>query len=93
MRRSADEPGLSWGTTLRIGATVYAGTARQTGVLIAHHAALVAPDRRSGALRWTTPLDEPKGASVFGCVSSLAESNGMVVACTVDGTLAVYPLR
>jgi len=91
-RWDTDVFGCSWGTPLIAGDTIYAGTSGQNGVLIKHDAALVALDRATGALRWRTPLAHAADAPIFGYVNSLAAADHLLVAASVDGTLAAYPL-
>ena len=88
---TTDVRGLTWGTPALAGDRIYAGTAGQKDVLVAHRPGVCALDRRTGALLWRREL--PMGdARMAGFASSLAVAGGMLVGATVDGTVLGIPL-
>ncbi|MET0346539.1 MAG: PQQ-binding-like beta-propeller repeat protein [Casimicrobiaceae bacterium] len=87
---TTDVRGLTWGTPALAGDRIYAGTAGQKDVLVAHRPGVCALDRRTGALLWRREL--PMGdARMAGFASSLAVAGGMLVGATVDGTVLGIP--
>jgi outer membrane protein assembly factor BamB len=86
-----DVGGLSWGTPLATPRTIYAGTAGQRDVLIAHRPGICALDRATGAVRWRRPLATGP-APMSGIVSSLGYAGGMLLAAALDGSLTALPV-
>lgn len=90
-RYSTDVRGLTWGTPALHGDRLYAGTAGQTDVLIAHRPGLVALDRRSGALLWRREL--PMGnAKMAGIAGSPCVAGRTLLAAAVDGTVEAFDI-
>jgi len=88
---TTDVRGLTWGTPAVDGDRVYAGTAGQSGVLVAHRPGWCAIDRRTGALLWRREL--PMGAApMAGFASSLCLAGRTLVGAAVDGTVYAIPL-
>ncbi|HEV3087391.1 MAG TPA: PQQ-binding-like beta-propeller repeat protein [Candidatus Elarobacter sp.] len=86
-----DVYGMSWGTPLIDGGSVYAGTAGLVGGSPQHHEpGLVALNARDGAMRWRTP-GAARGPYVCGysCGPVLGEA-GTVLFASVDGTLSGF---
>jgi outer membrane protein assembly factor BamB len=89
-RWACDVYGLTWGTPAVARDFVYAGTAGQTGVLVAHEPGLCAIDRRRGTLAWRRAW--PMGAATLaGIVASPVLAEGLLVTAAVDGTLTAFP--
>jgi outer membrane protein assembly factor BamB len=88
---TTDVRGLTWGTPALAGDRLYAGTAGQKDVLVAHRPGVCALDRRTGALLWRREL--PMGdARMAGFASSLTVAGGTLVGAAVDGTVLGIPL-
>ncbi len=88
---TSDVRGLAWGTPALNGERLYAGTAGQKDVLIAHRPGLCALDRRTGAMAWRREL--PMGdATMAGFASSLRVADGTLIGATVDGTVLAIPI-
>jgi outer membrane protein assembly factor BamB len=88
---TTDVRGLAWGTPALAGDRIYAGTAGQKNVLVAHRPGLCALDRASGALVWRREL--PMGdAKMAGFASSLCVADGLLIGAAVDGTVLALPL-
>jgi len=83
---TTDVRGLTWGTPALAGDRLYAGTAGQRDVLVAHRPGVCALDRASGALLWRREL--PMGdAKMAGFASSLTVAQRMLIGAAVDGTV------
>lgn len=89
---ATDVQGLSWGTPVVTGETVFAGTAGQAlpGTVIKHAGGIVALDRKTGSAIWRY---ESTGASggFSGFAGSLILVAGVVVGAEVDGTVVAFP--
>ncbi len=90
-RYSTDVRGLTWGTPAQAGDRLYAGTAGQTGVLIAHRPGLVALNRRSGALLWRRELSMGN-SKMAGVAGSPSIAGRTLLAAAVDGTVEAFDL-
>jgi len=88
---TTDVRGLTWGTPALAGDRIYAGTAGQKDVLVAHRPGVCALDRGSGALLWRRELTMGD-ASMAGFASSLAVAEGLLIGAAVDGTALGIPL-
>jgi outer membrane protein assembly factor BamB len=88
---TTDVRGLTWGTPALAGDRIYAGTAGQKDVLVAHRPGMCALDRVTGALLWRREL--PMGdAKMAGFASSLCVADGLLIGAAVDGTVLALPL-
>lgn len=92
-RWATDVRGLSWGSPLVTGDTVFAGTAGQTldGTVIKHTGGILALDRATGAVRWHHRSTPAPGAAFTGFAGSLALAGDLVIGASVDGTLVALP--
>jgi outer membrane protein assembly factor BamB len=91
---ATDVRGLSWGTPVVVGDTVFAGTVGQNlaGTVIHHTGGIIALDRQSGAVRWRYVSPVPPQADFVGFAGSLVESDGRIIGAAVDGTLIAFPV-
>jgi outer membrane protein assembly factor BamB len=92
---ATDVGGLSWGTPVVAGETVFAATAGQNieGTVIAHRGAIVALDRQTGAWRWRYAAAASARADFTGFAGSLAVAGGRLIGAGLDGTLVALPIE
>jgi outer membrane protein assembly factor BamB len=92
---STDVGGLSWGTPVVAGNTVFAATAGQAieGTVIAHRGAILALDRRTGRPKWRYAAGGSPGADFTGFAGSLALAGDRLIAAGLDGTLLALPIE
>ncbi len=91
---ATDVRGLSWGTPLIAGDTVYAATAGQSvpGTVIVHTGGVMALERHTGAVKWWHVAAERDGAAFTGFAGSLATVGHTVVGAGLNGDLVAFPL-
>lgn len=90
---ATDVGGLSWGTPVIAGDTVFAATAGQNipGTVLKHTGAIVALDRQTGAPRWRHVMPEGPRGGFSGFAGSLLLTDGRILGAAVDGTLLAFP--
>jgi outer membrane protein assembly factor BamB len=92
LRWTTDVFGAAWGTPAVAGGAVFMGVAAVKGYTIAHHPALVALDRRTGAIRWRQ-VTVPNGSQpVSGFAGAAAVAGHSLFAAGLDGTLVALPV-
>jgi len=85
--------GVSWGTPLVVGDTIYYATAGIRDYFINHIGSLGALDRKTGVIKWRKPFPSASKNSVSGYANSLICSDGKIIAAGLDGTIIALPTK
>ncbi|ACB74976.1 Pyrrolo-quinoline quinone [Opitutus terrae PB90-1] len=89
---ATDVGGLSWGTPVVSGGTVFAATAGQNiaGTVLKHIGAIVALNRQTGAPLWRHVVPDGPRGGFSGFTGSLLLTEGKLIGAAVDGTLLAF---